>query len=152
MGVSAIVAVGAVVLQLARPGPTNPPVEPGLALEDQTVLPPRIADLMRRACYDCHSHETRWPWYARVAPASWLVVRDVERGRHQLNFSRWGDENVYVRADLLDAACQLVSDGVMPLPAYRLMHPRARLTEDDIAGFCAWTREEAARLVAPPSP
>src|SRR5262245_24374433 len=62
---------------------TNPPVQGSL----QAPLP--ISVTLRRACYDCHSNETRWPWYSRVAPVSWLVVRDVNLGREEINFSEW---------------------------------------------------------------
>ncbi len=63
---------------------TNPPVQGVL------VAPPEIEATLRRACYDCHSNETRWPWYSRVAPLSWFIVRDVEVGRKEINFSEWG--------------------------------------------------------------
>lgn len=147
-----VLLAGLGALQFVRPERTNPPVEPALALEALAPAPREVAELVRRACYDCHSHETRWPWYSHVAPASWLVARDVREGRRQLNFSRWGHYNQYVRADLVDEACRRVVDGSMPLPAYRLMHRSGRLTDDEIAVFCAWTRAEAARLVEPQSP
>ena len=63
---------------------TNPPLKEDLA------APPHIKTLLRRACYDCHSNETRWPWYTYIAPVSWLILHDVERGRQELNFSEWG--------------------------------------------------------------
>lgn len=149
VGVLAL-AASVAALQCARPDRRNPPVDRALALEAHAALPPEVAGLVRRACYDCHSHETRWPWYAHVAPVSWLVAADVDKGRRQLNFSRWGDYNVYVRADLVDQACRLVADRSMPLPSYRLMHSAARLTEAEIELFCEWTRREADRLVAAP--
>ena len=62
---------------------SNPPVETA------TAPPPSVEEVLRRACFDCHSHETRWPWYSRVAPASWLVARDVHEARQELNFSDW---------------------------------------------------------------
>src|SRR5262245_31144538 len=62
---------------------TNPPVE------WDVDAPAEVAAILRNACYDCHSHETRWPWYSRVAPVSWYVTRHVEKGRGDLNFSSW---------------------------------------------------------------
>ncbi|MGH9263079.1 MAG: heme-binding domain-containing protein [Acidimicrobiales bacterium] len=75
------------------------------------------------ACYDCHSNETRWPWYSNVAPASWLVQNDVDEGRDELNFSEWD------RDQDADDLVESVTDGSMPPRAYLLAHPSARLSD-----------------------
>jgi len=110
-------------------------------------VPAPVMSTLRRACFDCHSNETRWPWYSALPVAAWLVERDVRNGRGQLNFSRWAEYNVFDRADLLDKACELGTTRDMPLWQYRIVHPEARLNEADIATLCGWTRREAARLV-----
>ena len=140
-----VVLVGLAVLQMAVPARTNPAVDPALELTAASAPRP-VVDVIRRACYNCHSSETVWPWYARVPPSSWLVVSDVNEGRGQLNFSRWATYNPYDRADLLDKICQDVSEKKMPLWQYRLVHPAARLSSDEVAAICAWTKEEADRL------
>src|SRR5688500_17644369 len=84
------------------------------------------------ACYDCHSNETVWPWYSHVAPMSWLVQRDVDRGRKVVNFSVWppvGDEET----DLADS----VEDGTMPPRQYLLNHPAAKLDNGEKARLIA---------------
>jgi hypothetical protein len=80
------------------------------------------------ACFDCHSNQTVWPWYSNIAPISWLLQRDVDEGRHDLNFSTW------TPGQGLDAAA-LVSSGQMPPFRYELAHPEARLSEADKAAF-----------------
>lgn len=75
------------------------------------------------ACYDCHSHETRWPVYSRVAPFSWLVTRDVDQGRDEFNFSRWDEDGGEA-----DKAVEEMEDGDMPPRRYQLAHPHARLS------------------------
>ena len=85
------------------------------------------ARLARDACYDCHSNETEWPAYSYVAPMSWLVRRDVDDGRHELNFSDWGDD-----AGEADDAVESLREGSMPPSQYELMHPAARLTDDEV--------------------
>jgi mono/diheme cytochrome c family protein len=88
---------------------------------------PQTRELFFRACKDCHSSETEWPWYSFVAPASWLVERDVEEGRSHFNISEWGrDENHG------DEAAKLVREGEMPLWFYLLLHPEARLSDEDL--------------------
>jgi hypothetical protein len=82
--------------------------------------------LAARACFDCHSNETRWPWYSRIAPLSWLVRNHVEEGREELNFSEWNRS-----FDGASEAAEAVSEGEMPLTSYVLVHPSARLSPDE---------------------
>jgi hypothetical protein len=134
------------ILQITAPAKTNPPVDRSRALSS-TSAPEPVMNILRRSCFDCHSSETRWPWYASVAPTSWLVVSDVNEARGQLNFSKWTGYNPYDRADLLDKICDNVTHRRMPLWEYRIVHPAARLTDAEIAAICTWTKAEAARLV-----
>lgn len=87
---------------------------------------PATRDLARRACYDCHSNEVRWPWYSHVAPVSWLVQRDVDEGRSRLNFSEWNRP----QEDAHEAS-ECVREGEMPLDVYVWMHPDAKLASTD---------------------
>ena len=87
-------------------------------------------DVAVRSCYDCHSNETRWPWYSRVAPVSWLVAKDVREGREHLNFSTWEQPNEGA-AEILE----VVEDGEMPLRKYTLLHPDARLRDATLVDF-----------------
>ena len=123
------------------------PVDPALGLSARTVVPGPVLSTLRRACFDCHSNETRWPWYSRLPIASWLIERDVEAGRGQLNFSRWAQYNRFVRAELLDKVCDRVTAGEMPLRPYLMLHGEARLSPPDVAGLCEWSRSEATRLL-----
>lgn len=141
-----VIVLGLITMQALAPPRTNPAADPLLSLEAQGTVPAPVAASLRRGCYDCHSNETRWPWYARVPPASWLVVRDVDEGRGQMNFSQWGDYNEYDRADMLDEACSLARAGKMPPRQYLLMHGEARLSPQDVEALCAWTRAEIERI------
>jgi hypothetical protein len=123
-------------IQFVQPERTNPPVDPASTFEAVAMPGPEVVSLVRRACYDCHSHNTVWPWYAYVAPVSWLVADDVRVARRKLNFSQWnllGPEMSHTR---LKEACQEVKDGGMPLWNYLLMHPEARLTAEDVKTLC----------------
>jgi mono/diheme cytochrome c family protein len=140
-----LAGVAWIALQLTAPHRTNPVVDRTAAL-DAASTPTPVLRIFERSCYDCHSAETHWPWYAAVAPASWLVASDVNEGRGQLNFSRWKNYNVFDRADLLDKICEQVSNGTMPLWQYRLVHRGTRLSDTEIAAVCGWTEAEAARL------
>jgi hypothetical protein len=85
---------------------------------------PATRALAERACFDCHSNETHWPWYSHVAPVSWFVQSHVDEGREELNFSEWN--RAFEEAD---EAGKTVRDGEMPPRSYILLHPEARLTD-----------------------
>jgi mono/diheme cytochrome c family protein len=145
--VFAVLAAAWLALLLVTPHPVNTMVDPAIGLEAHSAAPAEVRALLRRACFDCHSDETQWPWYSRAFPTSWLVSHDVNEGRGQMNLSRWSDYSPYDRADWLDEACDQVRAGEMPLPPYRWLHPEARLSDADVDALCAWTSAEADRLV-----
>src|SRR5262245_51840129 len=111
-----------VLIQLWPVKRTNPPVTGELA------APPEVAAILHRSCYDCHSNETRWPWYAYVAPVSWLVTHDVEKGRSNLNFSEWSSMSPKRRSRAPEKMIDNIEKGDMPLPIYLRMHDDAKLS------------------------
>jgi hypothetical protein len=121
-----------VAIQFVPVARTNPAVTKPL------VAPPEIESILRRSCYDCHSNETRWPWYAHVAPISWLVADDVEKGRKHLNLSAWGDYNSDKRSGKADEMAEQVEQGAMPLAQYLWMHSDAKLSPADVALLRKW--------------
>ncbi len=100
--------------------------------------PPEVEAVLRRACYDCHSHETKWPWYSQVAPMSWMVAYDVAEGREHFNLSDFQDLSAETAAKVRAAAIEEVEEGEMPLWYYLPFHPEARLSEADIAVLKTW--------------
>ena len=96
-----------------------------------------------RACGDCHSNHTDWPWYSHVPPVSWWIAQHVREGRESLDFSEWDTYSQWQRQGKLESICGLVSTGRMPPWQYRTMHPEARLTEKDKKAVCAWVDEES---------
>ena len=136
-------------MQLARPERTNPPVNPSLTLAAHVAVPPPVSAILDRSCRDCHSHQTTWPWYSRVAPASWLVVHDVNEGRDHLNFSTWATQGDADRRESLADICKEVRRGDMPVKPYLLLHGEAALTAADVDTLCAWTDAARASLRAP---
>jgi hypothetical protein len=116
--VIAIVVVGLLIQLIPLPGRgKNPPVT-GEPKWDS----PQTRALVKRACFDCHSNETVWPWYSYVAPVSWLVYRDTTEGRSRLNFSEWN-----LRPRGAEELVQNIQEGEMPPAVYLPMHPTAQL-------------------------
>ncbi len=127
-----VVPIALLAAQVVRPVHTNPPVETEL------TVPPEVAALLRRACWDCHSNETVWAWHTFVAPLSWLTVHDVNEGRQELNFSRREPAR---RPDRMGAKiAEEVSEGDMPPFLYALVHPAARLSDAERATLARWAR------------
>jgi hypothetical protein len=142
-GVAAIVAAGGSLL--------HPFVTPGHSAPDQTILrgaqiDPATLAIVQRACQDCHSQQTQWPWYGHVAPISWLLARDVQQARLHMNLSRWQDYSSDDRLRLLSEIGSTVRNREMPLRRYVLLHPEAQLTEVERQQIYRWTRTERSRL------
>lgn len=131
LGVLALTAVG---IQFVPVDRSNPPVE------QEVPASAEVRAILRRACYDCHSNETVWPWYSRVAPVSWLVAYDVSEGRRELNFSMWNRLKPEKQTKMLGEAWEEVEKGEMPLWFYLPTHPEARLSNADRAALRAWTQ------------
>ena len=119
-------------IQLVPVERTNPPVT------ERVEASPDVEGVLERACFDCHSNETRWPWYARVAPASWLLTHNVEEGRGELNFSEWDYYDAEEQIDLVDRVVEVTTSGEMPPWEYLPLHPTARLSARDTEVLQGW--------------
>jgi mono/diheme cytochrome c family protein len=104
---------------------SNPPVQ-----EEPAWDTAETRALVERACFDCHSNETVWPWYSLIAPGSWLMQRDVDEGRSELNFTEWGRGEQEV-----DEIVEVVQEGEMPPWFYLPLHPEARLSDAEKAAL-----------------
>lgn len=140
------VAILFVSVQFVRPNKTNPPVVQAQTIEAHVRVTPEVAGIFERACKDCHSHQTEWPWYAQVAPVSWFVTDHVNHGRKHLNFSRWTSYDREQADWLLGAMCMTAERGQMPLSSYTRLHRSAKLSPLDVQTLCAWSRAEQQRL------
>jgi len=114
---------------------TNPPVQ------SDVQAPAAVKDILVRACYDCHSHETSWPWYSRVAPVSWWIASHVRGGRKDLNFSIWPTYDFRGQDLILHEIEKQVSAGRMPPRSFTVGHAEARLKPDERQILLDWARD-----------
>lgn len=129
--------------QFIRPDRANPTTDASRAIQAHAGTASGLAAILDRACRDCHSNQTVWPWYTQVAPLSWLMAYGVKEGRNAVNFSEWAGYRPEQQRKLLTASCRDVSNGKMP-GIYTLLHPDMRLTADEVETICAAARQADA--------
>ena len=141
-----VMAVAFIGIQFVRPARTNPQVDESQTIFARTQMSPQVSGILDRACRDCHSNKTDWPWYTNVAPLSWWISNHVADGRKDMNLSEWGRLARDRQDRKLRQICDEVSDGVMPLSSYLPMHPQAKLSAEDKKILCDWTDAERQRM------
>jgi hypothetical protein len=144
-------AVFLVGIQIVQPSRTNPPVSPSRTLPAHVKVPEEVYIALIRSCGDCHSDQTRWPWYSRVAPLSWVITDDVNEGRRNMNFEDWEALGDGKQAnDRLIDICREIKQKGMPLFSYRLFHGRTGLSTREISSICAWSESVSVKSASAP--
>ncbi len=127
-----------ILMQLIRVDYSNPPVDPKVDFQSIAQPPTEVLSTLKSACYDCHSNETKYPWYSQVAPVSWWMKGHIGEAREKLNFSTLGAlESEDLREQLKEAA-EVIREGEMPLTSYTRMHAEARLSDTQRALLAQW--------------
>jgi hypothetical protein len=133
-----------ILAQAIRIEKSNPPVRSDISAD------PAIKPLLRRACYNCHSNETVWPWYSNAAPASWLIGSDVKEARRRINFSEWGTYSSEIQTHKLRGIAEEIENGEMPPWYYSLAHSDSRLNLAERTQIMNWTEETLKTLETKP--
>jgi mono/diheme cytochrome c family protein len=110
-------------------------------------LPENVKEIFKTSCVDCHSNNTNYLWYHKIAPVSWLVNKDVIEGKKELNFSEWGEMDNYDKIGAIEDIRQEIEQKTMPIKPYILMHPKAKLTDEEVAVLTAWIDKKGKELV-----
>lgn len=119
-----------VVIQFFQIDKVQPEADPKVDFISLEQPPQEVENLLRSACYDCHSYESEYPWYTNIQPVAWWIDYHIDHSQEYLNFSEWGNYT-YRRADhKAEEVIEYVENKEMPLPSYRIMHPEARLSDD----------------------
>jgi len=107
-------------------------------IERVYAVPQNVKAILTQSCYDCHSNNTRYPWYSRVQPGAWYMARHIKKGKEELNFSTFGDYSARKQRNKFRAMAGQVKDGEMPLSSYTLIHRNAVLSQDDKQVLINW--------------
>lgn len=125
-------------MQFFRIDKSVPATDPAMDLAAVTHPPEDVLATLKAACYDCHSYETRYPWYAEVAPVSWWLKNHVNEARHHFNFSTFGTRNDRQQLHAFKDAVETLEAGEMPMPSYTWIHKDAQLTDAQRTQLIAW--------------
>ncbi len=142
---AAVLVIVFAAAQLVRPERANPATDVNRTIRAHAGTASGLVAVLDRACRDCHSNQTVWPWYTRIAPVSWAMAYGVGEGRKAVNFSEWAAYEPQQQRRLLVESCQDASKGKMPGP-WTLLHPEARLSARDVETICAAARQAGAAV------
>lgn len=131
-----------IIIQFFRIDKTNPEFDPVIDLITMENPPIEVAQMLKSACYDCHSNETIWPWYSNIAPISWMLEQHVEDGRDNINFSFWGEIEKEDRLYVLEEMIEEIEEAEMPLPGYLITHSDAKLSDTQRQLLIDWLRSK----------
>ncbi|MFY0605732.1 MAG: heme-binding domain-containing protein [Cyclobacteriaceae bacterium] len=115
-------------------------------IHQEVLIDDEVSNILKTSCYDCHSNETKYPWYTNVVPVSWLINHDVEEGREELNFSEWAQYSDKRKHHKLEELIEEVEEGEMPMEAYTFIHRSTKLNEQQIAVLTQWAKTEMSKF------
>ena len=113
-------------------------------------MPPAVKEAFKNACLDCHSDNTKYVWYHKISPVSWMVNKHVTDGKKELNLSEWKNLDDYDKIKVLEDMKQEIERGTMPLKPYVMMHPVAKLDEETRKAMIAWIDKTSDKLMNQP--
>lgn len=135
-----------IAVQFFRPARNESNAAQPADITNVVPMPVEVAASLKAACYDCHSNNTTYPWYAEIQPGGWYLARHVSKGKAELNFSEFGRYKKRRQANKLKAIANQINDNEMPLASYTWLHPTARLTSFQRTGITSWARSAADSL------
>ncbi len=130
-------------MQFYRIDKSRPETDPQKDLIAITNPPAEIAAIFKNSCYDCHSYETKYPWYTNIAPVSISIAGHIRNGRNNVNYSIWGDYDANKQRHKLEEIIEVVlEEKTMPPKGYSRMHSEAPLTEEQRQQFADWVKSQ----------
>ena len=129
-----------IIIQFFRIDKTNPPVDATIEISHVVDIPTPVHQILKSACFDCHSNTTVYPWYTNVAPLSWWIKDHIDKARDELNFSEWGSFSDKRRLHKIEEMGEMVKEGEMPLKSYILAHKEADLSKAQREIMLEWIK------------
>lgn len=127
-------------IQLIRPSLNTGSASGPNDITQAMAVPADVRTILEKSCYDCHSNNTTYPWYDRIAPVSWWVANHIKEGKHELNFTEFATYSSKKQRKKLEEIAETVESGEMPLKSYLITHGDARLTEEQKRTLVNWAK------------
>jgi hypothetical protein len=134
-----VLVIGFVGMQFIRPARNSSAQTRGKEISTQFPVPETVQHVLQHACYDCHSNNTRYPWYANVQPVGWFLNHHITEGKHELNFDAFASYPPRKQYHKFKSMERELQEGDMPLESYLLIHRDAKLSADQTAMLVAWS-------------
>lgn len=136
-----VLVVAFIIIQFFRIDKTNPPLNEGMDFLKIKNPPENIAKIIKTSCYDCHSNDTKYPWYSNVQPVAWMLQNHIQDGRKHLNFSTFATYDPKKQAHKMEEAAEMVEKGEMPMESYLIMHSDAKLNPQQKAELTKYFKD-----------
>ena len=140
--------VALVAVQLIQPAHNNSKQVVPTDFAKVFTVPGNVQSILQKACYDCHSNHTVYPWYSNIQPMAWVLANHIKEGKDKLNFSEFGNYRTRRQASKLKDIAGQVKSNEMPIASYKMMHPNARLSEAEKRLIIVWVNNKADRLLS----
>lgn len=134
-----------VVIQFFQPEKNSGEITSDHIFEAEQV-PDNVKTLLKNACMDCHSNQTQYLWYHKLAPVSWMIDKHIREGKKELNFSEWGKQDDYDKFGAFEDMVKELENKTMPIKAYKIMHKPARLSDDETNAIIAWCNKRSEEI------
>lgn len=141
-----ILLAALVVIQFIRPEKNEGAVYTEAHLATAVDVPEHVKNILGKACNDCHSNNTRYPWYYNTQPLAWWLAHHVEEGKEELNFSEFGGYKIKRKLHKLEEIAEMVKEGEMPMESYVMMHGEAKLSEEEKQMLINWALAAKASI------
>ena len=138
--------IALVVIQFFRPEKNVHPGHQPYALSNEHPVPADVQSILQVACYDCHTNNTRYPWYSKIQPFAWWLARHVDEGKEHFNFDEYTNRRPRYKYHKMEEVVEQIDKGEMPLKSYTWTHKDARLTEEQKAKLIAWANSVMDQL------
>lgn len=141
-----ILAVGFILIQFVRPGKNNNTNLTASDITNTLHVPDSVLSILKVACFDCHSNNTRYPWYANFQPVGWFMANHITNGKKRLNFNEFGLLPIRRQQSKLKSIASQINDNDMPLPSYKWIHHDARLSDNNKKLIIEWAERSMDSL------
>ncbi len=142
------IAIVFIAMQFLHPAHNKSDQVPVTDISKIVFIPDSVQVILKNACYDCHTNNTVYPWYANIQPMGWLMANHIKEGKAELNFNAFGSYSKRKQLSKLNGIANSIRDGIMPLSSYKLMHKNARLSTNEKVLLIKWVQQSKDILSA----